>query len=206
MHMDDSDKKFKRDKSSKIEKIIHVMADLIAEKGYEGFSVNDIPEKAGLSIGTVYRYFPQGKEDILKEIMKRNIQSYLKLAKFDQVTEGNFRESWRDLIQSYIAMHREDMILGVAMRVTSGGSPELARDMQPIIVSFYQTIAQKIKDLSFFQDMPEASLMVKLHLSFSLLGYVREMSERVQLFPSDEKLVEYLLHLVLYTLEVPESI
>jgi AcrR family transcriptional regulator len=200
-----SDKKFTRNKAAKIEQIIQVMADLIAERGYEGFSINDIPERAGLSIGTVYRYFPKGKAGILQEIMKRNIQAYLKLADFDKVSDTNFRESWRDLIQSYIIMHREDMILGVAMRTASSAGPELARDLQPIIVTFYKTIADRIKHLSFFKGQPEASLLVKLHLAFSLMGYVREMHERVALFPSDTELVEYMLHLVLYTLGVPEE-
>jgi len=195
-------KKFRRDKASKIEKIVHAMADLISEKGYEGFSVNEIPEKAELSIGTVYRYFPQGKADILKELMQRNIDSYLQLADFSQVTEDTFEESWRDFIRSYIVMHQEDMILGVAMRTTSSASPELAKDLQPIIVSFYRTIAQQIKDLGFFLNTPDSGLMVKLHLTLSLMGYIREMHERVPLFENDEELVDYLLHVMLYTLGV----
>lgn len=203
--MTDSEKKFRRNKASKIEKIVHAMADLISERGYEGFSVNDIPEKAELSIGTVYRYFPHGKADILKELMQRNIDVYLQLADFSNVTEGIFVQSLRNFIQSYIIIHREDMILGVAMRTTSSASPELARDLQPIIVSFYQTITEQIKDLSFFQDMSDSELMVKIHLSLNLMGYIREMHERVPLFTDDNALIDYLLHVVLYSLGVAKS-
>jgi AcrR family transcriptional regulator len=200
-----SEKKFKRDKGAKIETIIHAMVDLIDEKGYDGFSVNAIPLKARLSIGTIYRYFPNGKEDILKEIMTRNIKSLLKLAEFGEVTEKNFADSWRNLVQSYLVMHRDDKVLGIGMRATSAASPDLAKDLQPIIVSFYKQVANKIKDLSFFQNQSEQELMVKLHLLFSLIGYVRDMHTRVPLFADDNGLVDYLLHLVLYTLGVSEK-
>lgn len=202
--MTDSGKKFRRDKAAKIETIIQAMAELIDEKGYDGFSVNAIPVKARLSIGTVYRYFPNGKEDILKEIMKRNIESLLKLAEFDNLTEKNFTESWRHLIQSYIVMYREDKILGIGMRTTSAASPDLARDLQSIIVSFYTQVVEKIKNLSFFQDRSEQELMVKLHLVFSIMGQVRDMHTRVPLFANDEGLVDYLLHIVLYTFGLSE--
>jgi AcrR family transcriptional regulator len=202
--MADFDKKFRRDKTSKIENIIQTMAELIDKKGYEGFSVNDIPVKARLSIGTVYRYFPRGKEDILKEIMHRNIESLLKLAEFKDLTETNFAESWRNLIQSYLIMHREDRILGIGMRTTNAVSPELSKNLQPIIISFYKQVADRIKFLSFFKGHSESDLMIKLHLLFSLMGFIRDMHARVPLFANDDSLADYLLHLVLYTLGVSE--
>ncbi|MFW9800506.1 MAG: TetR/AcrR family transcriptional regulator, partial [Candidatus Thorarchaeota archaeon] len=69
------EKKFTRDKDAKIEEIIETMIDIIREKGFHRASVRDIPEKADVSIGTVYRYFPKGKEDIFFEIMRRNMRS-----------------------------------------------------------------------------------------------------------------------------------
>lgn len=47
--------------------ILKVAAELFAEKGYDGVSINDIGLAAGISGPAIYRYFP-GKEDILVSI------------------------------------------------------------------------------------------------------------------------------------------
>ena len=58
-------KKFTRDKKGKIKKIIDITLDLIAEKGYDNISTNQIAAASNISIGTIYRYFPEGKSEIV---------------------------------------------------------------------------------------------------------------------------------------------
>ena len=60
-----SEKKFSRNKQAKIEKIYDAFFRLVSERGYGKTSTNHVAEEAGVSIGTVYRYFPDGKDDIL---------------------------------------------------------------------------------------------------------------------------------------------
>lgn len=50
---------------------------LFAEKGYEGTSIKDIAEKAGLPKGSIYYYYPK-KEDIYEAVKSRSIKGYAK--------------------------------------------------------------------------------------------------------------------------------
>lgn len=50
------------------ERILKAATELFASKGFDGTSVRDIAEKAGLSVPGMFHYFPS-KEDILHEIM-----------------------------------------------------------------------------------------------------------------------------------------
>ena len=66
------EKKFTRNKQQKIDLIVKVAHNLIREKGYEKLSTNHIADKAKIGIGTIYRNFPNGKADIMREIVMRD--------------------------------------------------------------------------------------------------------------------------------------
>ncbi|MFW9800824.1 MAG: TetR/AcrR family transcriptional regulator [Candidatus Thorarchaeota archaeon] len=197
------ERKFKRDKESKIECVISAWNQLIAEKGYAGFSINDVPERAGVSIGTIYRYFPKGKADILGEAMKRNVTQFMEALNLDTIEESEFASFWREVIRRYIELRREDLLLGIALRETGVVSPELTRDLTPIIVDFYGRFAGRFQSFSFFKNWPPERLMLRIHAVFTLMGTIREIHLRRPLFDSDEEMVRYLLSIVLLTFEMP---
>lgn len=51
-------------------RIIREMKKLIRKKGFENTSVKEISEKAGITVGTFYYYFPS-KEDLLVEFLPK---------------------------------------------------------------------------------------------------------------------------------------
>jgi AcrR family transcriptional regulator len=53
--------------------ILDTAADLIAEVGYEAVTTNAIAERAGISIGSLYRYFPD-KDAILRGLSVRHLE------------------------------------------------------------------------------------------------------------------------------------
>ncbi|UCE10894.1 MAG: TetR/AcrR family transcriptional regulator [Candidatus Thorarchaeota archaeon] len=192
-------KKFTRDKASKIEAIISAMDRLVSGRGYEGFSINDIPDEAGLSIGTVYRYFPKGKADILKEMMKRNIEALVDLVDLDLMNESNFKEKWKAIIKLHLELRRNGSLYGSSLRDTSTVSPELTEDIRPIIIGFYRMVAERLATLKMFRRTPMDEILIKLHLAFTVMSEVRETHLRIALFKDDAAYVEYLHHMVLYT-------
>lgn len=200
--MKDRERKFIRDKESKIESVIVAWNDLIAERGYAGFSVNDIPGRAGLSIGTIYRYFPKGKIDILKEALNRNVTRFLDNLALDSIDESGFVNIWREVIRRYIKLRREDMLFGTAMRDTSMTSPELTEDVTPIVIDFYGTFAERFLKISSIESWPQEKLLLRLHAAFNIMGLIREIHLSRPLFETDEELIEYLLNIVLLTFEV----
>ncbi|HKU97451.1 MAG TPA: TetR/AcrR family transcriptional regulator [Vineibacter sp.] len=54
-----------------VEAIIEAAARILAKGGYGGFTTNHVAEKAGVSIGTLYQYFPN-KESLLGELIRRH--------------------------------------------------------------------------------------------------------------------------------------
>ena len=53
-----------------VDLILDAAGDLFASVGYEAATTNAIAEKAGISIGSLYRYYPD-KDAILKELAER---------------------------------------------------------------------------------------------------------------------------------------
>jgi AcrR family transcriptional regulator len=57
----------------RVDLILDTAADLIAEIGYETVTTNAIAERAGISIGSLYRYFPD-KDAILRGLIVRHLE------------------------------------------------------------------------------------------------------------------------------------
>jgi len=52
--------------------IVEAAAHILVKDGYDAFTTNRVAEKAGVSIGSLYQYFPN-KEALLSELMRRHV-------------------------------------------------------------------------------------------------------------------------------------
>ncbi len=52
------------------QKLIEKASDLIERKGYFGTGINEILKETGIPKGSLYHFFPGGKDDLLKEAIK----------------------------------------------------------------------------------------------------------------------------------------
>jgi AcrR family transcriptional regulator len=66
----------------RVDLILDTAADFIAEVGYEAVTTNAIAERAGISIGSLYRYFPD-KDAILRGLSVRHLEQLRAI--YDQV-------------------------------------------------------------------------------------------------------------------------
>jgi len=55
-----------------VDAILSAAAHVLVRAGYAAFTTNRVAEKAGVSIGSLYQYFPN-KESLLGELMKRHL-------------------------------------------------------------------------------------------------------------------------------------
>lgn len=53
-----------------VDAILDATAHILIRDGYEGLSTNKVAERAGVSIGSLYQYFP-GKESLIGELLDR---------------------------------------------------------------------------------------------------------------------------------------
>lgn len=199
--MTEKQKKFRRDKESKIVSIIETTVRLIEEKGYSGFSVDDIPTHANLSIGTVYRYFPKGKSDILHEIITRNNKALIDMIPKEEVSEGNLYDFWRGVIVAYLRGHREGRFRLSAMEFSSGTDPQFSEILRPFVIDFLQQLTNRIVNLQMFEEYSKKEILEKVVLAFGIVGMLIKGSVRQPFFSSDERLVDYLIEVSKLTFE-----
>jgi AcrR family transcriptional regulator len=105
----------KRDKKAKIISIQDSMCMLIATKGYENVTVRDIAKAAGVSIGLIYKYFPGGKFEILKEISSRNTGELLMIKKPEEIDNNDFPGYIRNVISNMLQYTKDNSSLSKAL-------------------------------------------------------------------------------------------
>lgn len=67
-------KKPEQDRSrATVDVIVDAAARILVKGGYDAFTTNRVAEKAGVSIGSLYQYFPN-KEALLSELMRRHVE------------------------------------------------------------------------------------------------------------------------------------
>jgi len=190
--------KFTRNKEEKINEILDSVLILTRRKGANNFSINDIPDIADVSIGTVYRYFPRGKEDILRHIILRNIENIRKI--HENVDDAQTVEDyWRPIIRNMMEVSSEydvisDVILEAAPR-DSKFYQELSNDL----IEFYGNMANQLRKLPNIIEVPFRNLTLRIGLCFRLLKKILQAQQAVYLFDNDE-LEEYMLKVVKATL------
>ena len=189
-------KKFSRDKESKIRAITKATIELVGEKG-PNFSVNEIPGKAGLSIGTVYRYFPRGKADILSEALRRNIREFLASIKKDALDIESFKQMWANVISGYVELKRDYLPVSELLVQIASQNTELYEELSLIVLGFYRSFAQNIRKFDFCRGLSEDELVKRVGLSFAVIQTVLRAHSRYHVFRNDDEYKNYLLKVVL---------
>ena len=94
------------------EKIIEIAITMFKGKGFGNTYVNEIASKAGVSIGTLYYHFPQGKFSILREMGKGSMLDYTtRLRKYGYSIEDDYdtiTDALKNLILALVKIHSEE--------------------------------------------------------------------------------------------------
>ncbi len=92
-----------------VEAILRASAHILVRSGYETMTTNRVAEHAGVSVGSLYQYFPN-KEAIVSALIDRHLEDQMQwlrqsaMAAMPQPLE----EAARTLIEGLIAAHRVD--------------------------------------------------------------------------------------------------
>jgi AcrR family transcriptional regulator len=91
-----------------VKAILQAAAELIAEQGYAGMTTNRIAERAGVSIGSLYQYFPN-KSVILTRLLEEHIASVHPVVErsLDELADPEVRlsEALRRLFERLVDAH-----------------------------------------------------------------------------------------------------
>jgi AcrR family transcriptional regulator len=101
-------------------KILQVADEMFRRVGYASLNVNEIAHEAGVSIGTLYYHFPEGKISILMEVRSQIADHYVKrfAERLDaELLRGtvSLNEGLELLFETLIEIHREERLVLAAM-------------------------------------------------------------------------------------------
>ena len=100
-----------------VDAILSATAQVLVKRGYEGANTNRIAEAAGVSVGSLYQYFPS-KEALVTALIERHSESIWRLIveSTAKVAAAPLPEAVREVIGAIFAAHAVDPKLSRVLR------------------------------------------------------------------------------------------
>ena len=127
-----------RRSTQRLDALLDAAAEIVDEIGFERLTTQMVAERAGASIGTVYRYFPD-RVAVLHALRERSVRRFRERVAVDMANTE--LRTWWDVVDialdASIALYREEpgfSVVHAAERETSeDGEPEFAHRMSRLI-------------------------------------------------------------------------
>ena len=89
-----------------VESILEATARVLVKRGFDGLTTNLVAEAAGVSIGSLYQYFPN-KAALVGALIENHVENMtqLALAELTRVAQLPMREAIRSVIEAMIRAH-----------------------------------------------------------------------------------------------------
>ena len=140
-----SKKKFSRNKQEKIDLIYETFFNLILNKGFHKTSTNHVAKSAKISIGTIYKYFPKGKEDIIRKYFEESMKNFFDRENLTHISNENLREYLNHFVLDLFKNHVENKGYNLAFRSAIQSDKNLYNSYKDKIFSFFKDTAQKLR-------------------------------------------------------------
>ncbi|OQR59226.1 TetR family transcriptional regulator [Streptomyces maremycinicus] len=94
-----------RRSAERLTRILDACADLLDEVGYDGLSTRAVAERAGVPIGSVYRFFGN-KRQMADALAQRNLERYSERVteRLKGARQGDWRAAMDAVLDEYLAM------------------------------------------------------------------------------------------------------
>jgi AcrR family transcriptional regulator len=89
-----------------VQAILTATAHILTEEGYDHFTTNKVAERAGVSIGSLYQYFPN-KDSLLLALAEHHANQMVQLAKdhLEEIGDRSIPEIIRQIVEAAVAAH-----------------------------------------------------------------------------------------------------
>jgi len=192
-------KKFTRNKQEKIDSIYNTFYSLLNEMGYNKITTNLIAEVSKVSIGTIYRYFPDGKSSIMKGTLEHTSDKIFDIDDFNNMNEDNLVEKLEQIIRKHLRVHRENYQYHIALNQVILSDKDLFNDYGDNINRLFEDIVDKIRENNlFFQDV-RRDFLISLFLTIfhTLEAFIHRHLFVTPIYPTDDELVLFLKKVLL---------
>ncbi|HML04465.1 MAG TPA: TetR/AcrR family transcriptional regulator [Methanobacterium sp.] len=190
-------KKYERDKKAKIQRIIYSTKNLVEEKGYSTVSIRDIAKKADVSIGLIYKYFPKGKFEILKELSSKHMNEEFMMNQPEKVDFADFPGYIREINKNMLELHKKNDKLIKAVTIAALMEDEVLEDIKSINAEDYVSISEffsKFNGVDISDEDP-VNLLTEWSLAVKSMIFYSTMFPTI--FKDDESLLDMLVDISL---------
>ncbi|CAL9618220.1 MULTISPECIES: TetR/AcrR family transcriptional regulator [Streptomyces] len=96
-----------RRSAERLTRILDACAGLLDEVGYDALSTRAVAQRAGVPIGSVYRFFGN-KREMADALAQRNLERYVERVteRLDRARAGDWRAAMDAVLDEYLAMKR----------------------------------------------------------------------------------------------------
>ena len=117
-----------------VEAIVLAGARVLGDRGWAGFNTNDVAEVAGVSIGSLYQYFPD-KQALVEAIRQRHLDDVLALLPQPGASKRPLVQLVTELVEGLVAAHSvhpalHRVLLEIAPPHTGAGSTRAVFETQ----------------------------------------------------------------------------
>lgn len=171
------------------ENILNISLQLFVQKSYNGTTVRDIAQKADISVGLLFHYFPT-KYDILKELLslsKSGISSVLEMLSLDEEPIHIFENVAKFIINSFSDENTKYMYLLANQVITFDYIPSELKELQ----SSYKTIEASIPIIILGQESKTIKSGDPLALAMAFWGAIQGIAELICWFPNSNTIPDY---------------
>jgi len=162
-----------------VEAVIEAGARILSEQGWAGFTTNKVADAAGVSIGSLYQYFPD-KLSLVDAIRRRHIDDSLDAVRHALADTRSLAEFVETLVSNLIAAHS---IHPGLHRVLLDEAPglEAYRDQNSEIEAQYQSLFTQAATIYGAHDHAVPAATAGLVISDAIDGVIHNAARRGRL-------------------------
>ncbi|WP_018686419.1 TetR/AcrR family transcriptional regulator [Actinokineospora enzanensis] len=167
--------------SRQIERILDAAARVVAEKGFAATTTADIAKAATVSIGSVYRYFPD-KTAVMRAVLDRNTRRFSERVG-EHVAEHEDDDGWRAAVEHahtvYVDMCRADngfrAVSGAGLAAgeleSTGFDDPLAAVFAELLVARFDFVDTPALRATILQCVTTADVLTRLAFRLDAVGH-----------------------------------
>ena len=174
-----------RRSAERLTRILDACADLLDEVGYDALSTRAVAQRAGVPIGSVYRFFGN-KRQMADALAQRNLERFTEQVteRLKQDLDGGWRAAMDAVLDEYLAMKRTAP--GFSLVDFGNQIPVGARDAEP-----NHRVADRLTDLlsGYLDREPDDDLRRTFLIAVETADTLVHLAFRVAP-EGDEKIIE----------------
>lgn len=179
-----------------VEIILAATARVLVREGYEGMTTNRVAEVAGVSVGSLYQYFPN-KESLLATLMERHLGEMTAIfdERFEELARAGLEDAVRGLVGVAVRAHAVDPELHRAFveQVPRVGDLDMVREVESRIEEGLREYLEDREDELSPGDLSLAAFLVFRTVESATHAAVLDRPDYLE----DGRLIDELVILVL---------